>query len=111
MNEMWKDIEDYEGLYQVSNLGNVKNIKTNKILKPEETPKGYLRIRLSKNHICKNYKIHRLVGKAFIPNPDNLPQINHKDENKHNNTINNLEWCDNWYNNHYGSKALRGLYE
>ena len=110
-SEIWKDIKGYEGLYQVSNLGNIKSIRTNKNLLFEENYKGYLRVSLCKNGKHKHYKVHRLVGIAFIPNEYNLPQINHKDENKHNNAIDNLEWCDNWYNNHYGSKALRGICE
>ena len=111
-NEIWKDIEGYEGLYQVSNLGRVKSLarKTgnqyNKenILSKERTRKGYYRVQLTKNKEHKHYPIHRLVAIAFIPNPDNLPCVNHKDENKGNNCVWNLEWCSKKYNNIYGSR-------
>lgn len=107
MIEIWKDILGYEGLYQVSNLGRVKSLnyhKTRKehILKPTNCH-GYLRVNLSKNKNRKSYLVHRLVGEAFISNFDNLPEINHKDENKHNNCVENLEWCDRQYNNTYGT--------
>ena len=86
--EIWVDILNYEGLYQISNLGRVKNFKTNKILK-QSIAKGYNRIRIK----SKNYLVHRLIAQAFIPNPYNKPQINHIDSNRLNNDINNLEWC------------------
>ena len=114
-NEIWKDIEGYEGLYQVSNLGRVKSLarKTgnqyNKenILSKERTRKGYYRVQLTKNKEHKHYPIHRLVAIAFIPNPDNLPCVNHKDENKGNNCVYNLEWCDTFYNNNFGTRTER----
>lgn len=104
MEEIWKDIEGYEGLYQVSNFGNVRSIprkgtyKTVHILKPGKTRKGYFQVILTKNSIGKPFRIHRLVAKAFIPNLNNLPQVNHKDGNKLNNCVDNLEWCTNEYN-------------
>lgn len=105
--EIWKDISNYEGHYQVSNLGNVRSIKNNKIilLKPYKNTKryGYLEVYLRLPGSKKTYKIHRLVAEAFIPNPDNLPQINHIDENKENNIVSNLEWCTAKYNLNYGS--------
>lgn len=106
--EIWKDIKDYEGLYQVSNLGRVRNIRhnKNKILKPIYHKK-YYQITLSKNNIRVQYRIHRLVATAFIPNPENLPEVNHKDENKVNNCVSNLEWCDSKYNNNYNNKGKR----
>lgn len=89
------------GRYQVSNLGRVKSlIGHEKILKPEIRT-GYYAVNLSKNNKQKSKRIHRLVAETFIPNPDNLPQVNHKDENKLNNNVANLEWCDNTYNSHY----------
>lgn len=108
--EVWKDIEEYEGYYQVSNLGRVKSVskfhKTDKnyssigyfskekILKPFfDRPKGYLSVSLSKNNKIKIQRIHRLVAKAFIPNPNNLKQINHKSGIKTENFVENLEWC------------------
>lgn len=100
----WKNIEGYEGLYQVSNLGRVKSIRSNTILRPYDIGRGYLAVKLCKNGINKNHKLHRLVAEAFIPNPDNLPCVNHKDENKANNCVDNLEWCSYSYNNNYGDK-------
>ena len=109
MKEIWKDIKDYEGHYQVSNLSRVKSIKFGKerILKPVTDRHGYLIVGLWKNNKQKTYKVHRLVAEAFLPNTDNLTQINHKDENKSNNNVNNLEWCDCKYNNTYGTRIER----
>lgn len=81
--------------------------KKEKILKSEVDIKGYLRVNLSKNSTIKHIKIHRLVAEAFISNPLNLNQVNHKDENKENNCVNNLEWCDSRYNNNYGTRKKR----
>lgn len=89
--EIWKDIEGFEGLYQVSNYGRVKGLKTNTILKPNEHT-GYLRVQLSKNGKQTNHFIHRLVARTFIPNPENKPEVNHKDADKKNNHVENLEW-------------------
>lgn len=98
MEEIWKDIIGYEGLYQISNLGNVKSLPRkhspkNKILKPSLNNKGYLIIKLCKNKKHNQKKMHRLIASAFIPNPENKPQINHIDCVKTNNSIPNLEWC------------------
>jgi len=96
-NEVWRDIPEYEGLYQVSNLGRVKNLnnfhtKEEKILKPMLHPKGYLRIALFKNRKPKFIFVHRLVATCFINNPENKNYINHIDCNKQNNMVENLEW-------------------
>ena len=109
MKEIWKDIKDYEGHYQVSNLSRVKSIKFGKerILKPVTDRHGYLIVGLWKNNKQKIYKVHRLVAEAFLPNPYNLPQVNHKDENPLNNNVNNLEWCDAKYNNNFGTRIER----
>lgn len=109
MMEIWKDIERYEGLYQISNWGRVKSLKYGKerILKPLKNDKGYLSVRLCKNSQRKMYKIHRLVAEAFIPNPYNLPMVNHKNEIKTDNRVENLEWCTNDYNIHYGTAIQR----
>ena len=106
MTEIWKDIPGYEGLYQASNCGNIRslnwrkmNIVRNLYLKPHN--KGYLQVELAKNGEKKMITVHRLVALTFIPNPDNLPTINHKDENKRNNDEANLEWCTFSYNTAY----------
>ena len=101
MKEIWKEILGYEGLYEVSNLGRVRNMRTGRILKPGPDKDGYLLVGLYKSGVRTTNKIHRLVGQAFLPNPQNLPQINHKDEDETNNAVSNLEWCDNKYNNNY----------
>ena len=107
--EEWRDIEGYEGLYQVSNEGRVRNISKNpyKMMKPHYNQRGYCQVALSKNNKYIMAAIHRLVAKAFIPNPSNLPQVNHKDEKKDNNIVENLEWCDNKYNSRYGTRGER----
>ena len=99
MNEIWKDIKVYEGKYQVSNLGNIKNLnhlnsKKIKIMCLKKHKKGYFQIELHKNNISKTFLVHRLVAEAFIPNPNNYPIINHIDLNKNNNCVDNLEWCN-----------------
>lgn len=100
MKEIWKEIEEYEGLYWISNLGRVKSNR--KILKPIEGE--YLKVGLSKKGIQRTITIHRLVAKAFVDNPNKYNFVNHKDENKHNNIYTNLEWCTNVYNMNYGER-------
>ena len=119
MQEEWKNIEGYEGLYQVSNLGRIKSLErlinhktTGKALYKEKIMKeiinyGYSHVILCKNGKQKYCKIHRLVAQAFIPNPEKLPQVNHKDENKSNNKADNLEWCSLKYNINYGTRTER----
>lgn len=126
-NEVWKDIPGYEGYYQISNFGGVKSLErvviskkgqrfeiTGKILRQIGRSRGrkYMAVHLLSNGKALTASVHRLVAEAFIPNPNRLPFINHKDENPGNNTVENLEWCDHAYNMNYGtanekrSKAL-----
>lgn len=105
MIEEWRDVPGYEGLYEVSDQGRVR--RNGKILKPQTERWGYLHVFLSKNGIQKWGKVHRLVASAFLPNPQNLPQVNHKDEDKTNNAVSNLEWCDGKYNANYGTRNER----
>lgn len=112
MEEIWEDIEGYESKYQVSNLGNVRSLNYRgtgkpKLLKQTTYEKGYKRVNLYKNGKKKHYWIHRLVAIAFIPNPNDLPVVNHKDEDPSNNNVNNLEWCTYEYNNNYGTVRKR----
>lgn len=112
MIEQWKDIKGYEGLYQISNLGRVRSLNYNrtgkvKVLKNSPAKHGYLKISLWHNGKKKTFTIHRLVAEAFIPNPDNLPCVNHKDEDKTNNCVGNLEFCTPEYNNNYGTHNER----
>ena len=112
LNEIWKDIENYENMYQISNMGRIRRIYKNgniKILKQDITKRGYCRISLSKNQKHKHYQIHRLVAKVFIPNPNNYPIVNHKDENPLNNNADNLEWCTYSYNTSYGTAIQRTI--
>jgi len=111
MIEIWKDVTGYEGLYQVSDQGNVRSRRrpgsSGGILKPGVDGKGYLQVKLCRKGKRRNILIHRLVAKAFIPNPLNLPVINHKDENPKNNVVDNLEWCTVKYNTNYGTCQAR----
>jgi len=130
--EVWKDIEGYEGLYQVSSLGNVRSLNYQKRgyaknLTPKVNNRGYEWVELRKNGKKKQFVIHRLVGEAFLENPNNYPIINHKDENKTNNKVDNLEWCTLSYNvkysmerhperykvsfSHKGNRAKRDFYK
>lgn len=123
MMEIWKDIQDYEGLYQVSNYGAVRSIDRTvrfgrklkgKILSQSVEKDGYFVVNLSKNGKTKSFRVHRLVAMAFITNANGYKEINHKDEKKQNNCVENLEWCDTKYNINYGernnlvSRALSG---
>ena len=108
ISKIWKPIKNYEHRYLISNLGDVKTIKTNKILKPE-LRRGYLSVQLFDGIKYKHFSIHRLVAITFIDNPKNYLYINHKDENKQNNTVNNLEWCTASYNVNYGTAIKRAV--
>ena len=119
--EIWKPIEGYEGQYEISSYGRVKSLKRpyennggiqwtkERILSPGKDKDGYLQVNLHCNGKQHQRKIHRLVAQAFLPNPDNLPMVNHKDEDKTNNNVDNLEWCDHRYNMNYGSCIDRAI--
>ena len=110
--EQWKPIPGYDGYYEISNLGRVKSLnyhRTGKegFLSIQNDGCGYSFVSLSKHNQRKYPKIHCLVAEAFIPNPNNLPQVNHIDENKSNNRVDNLEWCTPSYNTNYGTRNKR----
>lgn len=111
--EIWKDVVDYEGLYKVSNKGNVYSVGRvssqgkkcgGLTLKPRSFRNGYLHVNLYKNGKMKSKSIHRLVAEVFIPNPNNFPEVNHLDENKTNNYVEDLEWCTREYNMNFGER-------
>lgn len=111
MIEIWKPIPEFNGRYEVSNLGRIKSFtrkKEGEIINGSPDGKGYIMVKLyygsQKNKMCK---VHRLVAEAFIENPNNYPQVNHKDEDKTNNCVDNLEWCTNEYNINYGTGRMR----
>lgn len=109
-NEFWKELKGLVELgenYAVSSFGRIKNIKTERILKPHNVH-DYLRIEFTSNGKRKTYAIHQLVAIAFIPNPSKMEHINHKSENKQDNHVSNLEWCNYQYNNNYGTCRERG---
>lgn len=114
--EIWKDIEDYKGLYQVSNLGRVRSLERvdsnghsvkEKVLASFPNRNGYLKVNLYRDRNIKQVSVHRLVAAAFLDNPDNLPEVNHIDEDKGNNLVENLEWCTASYNTNYGTRNER----
>lgn len=117
MKEVWKEVIGYETLYAVSNLGRIKafakHIDSGKchrswdehILKCASDQRGYLKTNLAKDGVNRTVKVHRIVAQAFIPNPDNLPEVNHKDGNKQNNSVENLEWSDRLSNQRHAVKS------
>ena len=115
-SEVWKDVVGYEGLYEVSNKGNVFSVERRdsrgkrsggRMMKLRYDKDGYSQVSLCKNGKSKTKKVHRLVAGAFLPNPNGLPQVNHRDEVKDNNNVENLEWCDSKYNNNHGTRNER----
>lgn len=125
MIEIWKPIKDYEGLYEVSNYGKIKslphkwvgfgkniNCKTKQKIRITKVAKtGYEQVVLFKDGTSKTFLVHRLVAEAFLPNPNNYPCINHKDENPSNNCVWNLEWCTFSYNINYGNRKEKVKYK
>ena len=110
--EVWRDVKDYEGLYQVSDRGRVKSLNYHrsdkeKILKQSKHKSGYMYAALYKDGERKYYRVHRLVATAFIPNPENYSEVNHLDDNHSNNCVKNLEWCSSKYNRNYGTRNER----
>lgn len=115
--ELWKPVLGYEGFYEVSNLGRVRSLNRptknrnklakGRILKGKISSNGYPTVHLSLNGIANWIHIHRLVALAFIPNPDNLPMINHLNEIKTDNRVENLEWCTALHNNNWGTRTIR----
>lgn len=102
-----KDIQGFEGLYAITSCGKVWSYRSKKFLKSNINRHGYEYVVLSVGSKRKTFTIHKLVAEAYIPNPKGLQQINHKDENKQHNYINNLEWCDANYNMNYGSRTQK----
>ena len=109
--EQWRPIAGTKGFIEVSDLGNVRSLLRGQpyLLKTQADDGGYRRVRVTIEGEKRTYKLHREVAKAFIPNPDNLPQVNHKDGNKNNNSVANLEWCTNRDNAHHAIKS--GLWD
>lgn len=118
--EQWREIKGYEGRYEVSDHGNVRSLlfystareeymtrKAPRLLSQNTTHDGYKRVSLSKYREMKSITVHRLVAMAFLPNPNNYPAVNHKDEDATNNHVSNLEWCTNKYNSNYGTLPKR----
>ena len=107
MMEEWRAVPGYEGLYEVSNMGNVRNVRKNTLLRLSKDCYGYIQVSLYKNGRRTGLRVHRLVAEIFIPNSENLPMVNHKDEDKSNNRVDNLEWCTAKYNMNYGTIVER----
>lgn len=120
LKEEWKPVKGYEGYYEVSNTGKVRSLdrsviirggvvqhRKGKMISSHIDKKGYVNVNISKNGKNNTLKVHRLVAQSFIPNPNKYPQVNHKDEDKANNHVNNLEWCTNEYNEYYGTRSER----
>ena len=112
MQEIWKDVIGYEGKYQISNLGNVKSLKSfdlngKPIILKTHDVRGYVAVNLYQNNKIENALVHRLVAIHFIPNENNYKEVNHKDENKRNNCVDNLEWCTHKYNMNYATQRIR----
>ena len=107
MKEIWKDIIGFEGIYEISNLGRIRRIKTGRILSTRRSDGWYITVTLYKDKKRYGKSLHRLVAETFVPNPYNLPEVNHIDEDKINNRADNLEFCDHKYNMNFGTARIR----
>ena len=105
MTEVWKSINGFDKGYMISSTGRIRDVE--KILPLRKHHRGHLRVELLKNGKIKKIRVHRLVAEAFISNPNDFPEVNHKDENKKNNCVENLEWCTSEYNTNYGTLIER----
>lgn len=105
--EVWKPVVGYESRYLVSNMGRVFSLIKDKMLSMSKLNTGYLVVTLYDGSTKKNTYIHRIVAQAFLDNPNNLPEVNHKDEDKSNNMVDNLEWCTSKYNSNFGTRTTR----
>lgn len=106
-DEKWLPVLGFEGLYIVSNLGNVFSLRRNKILRVRINRRGYGQVNLSKDGVLTTHRVHRLVATSFVPNPNDHREVNHINENKLDNRAENLEWCDRSYNVNYGSRTTK----
>ena len=121
MSEVWKPVKGYEGSYEVSNLGNVRSLSRvvhrttsdrfvrGQTMSKQLMPNGYESVTLRKNGRQRRLYVHRLVAEAFLPNEQSLREVNHRDENKSNNTLENLEWCSHSYNMKYAGGSIRRI--
>lgn len=106
MSRQWRDIAGYEGLYQVSDDGKIRNAKRRRFLRPNIKKTGYAQVTLCKEGVCAYYSVHRIVASAFLANPCGLPQVNHKNGVKTDNRVANLEWCDAAENQRHRRQVL-----
>ena len=106
MEEIWKIINNTNNMFSISNLGKIRNNKTGKILKTQKNKKGYHIVRVTVNQRKTTFRIHRLVAESFIPNPNNLPEVHHKDNNTYNSEVSNLQWCTRKENLNWSYKTM-----
>ena len=106
-DEKWRPIRGFEDRYFISNFGNVLSLRRKKVLRPRKSTRGYELVNLSKHGVMTTHRVHRLVATHFVPNPLNLPEVNHINENKSDNRAENLEWCDRSYNVNFGERTAK----